>query len=199
MLPPHLLEPRPGQWVLDMNAAPGGKTTHLAALAEGRARIAAMDQRAQKLEWVLENVERLGIEGVAVLCGDGRRAPFRSGFDRVLVDAPCSGFGTLRRHPDLKWRLAPQDLEELAGIQRELLRSAVDLCKNGGLIVYSVCTFSRPETEGVAEAILKDGRVTPEDGPDWLERWKISWGQYRILPRKDGMDGFFLMRLRKAS
>jgi len=159
----------------------------------------AMDVRPEKMGLILDNAERLGIEGIRVLCGDGLAPPFEPGFDRVLVDAPCTGLGTLRRHPDLKWRLKPQDIEELSQAQARLLRSALALCKNGGLVVYSVCTFSKAETEGVAEAVLRDGGASPEDGPEWLNRWKIRPGMYRILPEKDGLDGFFLMRLRKAS
>lgn len=198
MLPPHLLEPRAGDWVLDMSAAPGGKSTHIAQLADG-ARVVAMDLRPNKLDRVVDNAERLELENVFPLCGDGQTPPVAPVFDRVLLDAPCTGLGTLRRHPDIKWRLKPEDVDELAEIQVRLLRSALDLCKNGGLIVYSVCTLSKPETEGVAEAILRDGRARLEDGPEWLNPWRIDWGRYRILPQRDGMDGFFLMRLRKES
>ncbi|MBI5092473.1 MAG: 16S rRNA (cytosine(967)-C(5))-methyltransferase RsmB, partial [Candidatus Hydrogenedentes bacterium] len=143
MLPAHLMEPQPGERVLDLCAAPGGKTTHLAQLAGGKAHITAMDIHPGKLRLIRENVYRLDLSGVNVVCGDGRKAPFDQGFDRILVDAPCSGLGTLRRHPDMKWRIEREDLPRLAELQRDLLRCAVRLCKNNGLIVYSVCTFSR--------------------------------------------------------
>ncbi len=199
MLPPHLLQPAPGHRVLDMSAAPGGKTTHIAALAQAKASITAMDHKAGKLHLVMENAERLGAAGISVVCGDGRRPPVTPGFDRVLVDAPCTGLGTLRRHPDIKWRLRPDDLRQLSGIQLALLRAAVTLCNNGGLIVYSVCTFTREETEDVAKAVIEDGGVELEDGPDWMGAWKVKWGQYRILPQDEDLDGFYLMRLRKRS
>ncbi|MDX9975023.1 MAG: 16S rRNA (cytosine(967)-C(5))-methyltransferase RsmB [FCB group bacterium] len=199
MLPPHLLEPKAGDRVLDMSAAPGGKTTHMAQLSGNGAWIVAMDVSAQKLELVSENLERLGLSGVHCVAGKGERPPFTSGFNRVLVDAPCTGLGTLRRHPDMKWRLKPSDPEELAAIQLRLLRSALALCENGGLVVYSVCTLSKAETVGVVDAVLEDGGVTPDEGPAWLDQWKIRPGMYRILPQKGGLDGFFLMRLRKGS
>jgi len=197
MLPPHLLQPHSGERVLDLSAAPGGKSTHIAQLTGDAAHVFAADIHPRKLGLVCKNAARLGLEHVYPVCGDGRLAPFRGGFDRVLVDAPCSGLGTLRRHPDLKWRIEPGDIERLAALQVELLRSAVDLCKNDGLVVYSVCTFTPAETTGVADAVIQSGNVSPEEGPEWLSQWQISPGQYRILPENEGLDGFYLIRLRK--
>ncbi len=199
MLPAHLLEPHAGERVLDLCAAPGGKTTHLAQLSRGRAHIVAMDRGRFRLDRVAENVARLELSGVSLLCGDGTRPPLRGGFNRVLVDAPCSGLGTLRRHPDLKWRITERDLGELAALQGALLRSARDLCENGGLIVYSVCTFTRQETCDVVADVLREGGLEAEDGPEFLDRWKTDRGQYQTLPSGEALDGFFLMRLRKAS
>lgn len=199
MLPPHLLKPQPGDRVLDLCAAPGAKTTHLSQLTDGRANITAMDIHAGKLGLVRENVQRLALPDINLVCGDGRFAPFRPVFDRVLVDAPCSGLGTLRRHPDLKWRVTPETRAALSSLQLDLLRSAIGVCKNDASIVYSVCTFTREETVDIARRILASGEVTTEDGVSWLDQWKINKGQYRILPEKEGLDGFFLMRLRKRS
>ena len=199
MLPPHLLEPKPGQRVLDLCAAPGAKSTHLAQLTGDAASVTAMDIHPGKLGLVRKNAARLGIERLYPVCGDGTKPPFRPGFDRVLVDAPCTGLGTLRRHPDLKWRAQPDALARLAALQLELLRSAVDLCKNDGVVVYSVCTFTRAETTDVARAIAESKDVALEEGPEWLNQWQIGPGQYRILPENEGLDGFFLMRLRKRS
>ncbi|MCC6488331.1 MAG: 16S rRNA (cytosine(967)-C(5))-methyltransferase RsmB [Candidatus Hydrogenedentes bacterium] len=199
MLPAHLMEPKAGERILDLCAAPGGKTTHMAALAGGKAVLIAGDARRNRLYRVADNVARLEAPGIRLLCADAERAPFRGGFDGVLLDAPCSGLGTLRRHPDLKWRVREQDIARLAGIQRVLLRSAVQLCENGGRIVYSVCTFTPEETEEIAQfAETMDG-ITLEDGPEWLNRWRVRKGLYRTLPNGDRMDGFFLMRLRKSS
>lgn len=199
MVASHLLEPEPGDQVLDLCAAPGGKATHIAQLTGGGAQVVAVDIRLRKLHLVRETATRLATPGIHLVCGNGTRPPLRPGFDRVLVDAPCTGWGTFRRHPDLKWRVSPEDTERLAALQRSLLRSAIDLCKNRGLVVYAVCTFSRQETEEVAEAIITGGSVEPEDGPSWLSKWRIKPGQYKTLPHQNGMDGFFLMRLRKVS
>jgi 16S rRNA (cytosine967-C5)-methyltransferase len=197
MLTAHLLEPVPGNQVLDLCAAPGGKTTHIAQLAGGQCRVVAQDCLLKRLSLLRVNVARLGVSGIAIVCGDGAYPPFRGGFDRVLVDAPCTGLGTLRRHPDLKWRIQPEHATELGQLQRRLLSSAIRLCNNGGLIVYSVCTWTRDETELVVRTMLDQGDVEPEDGPRWLDQWKTERGQYKTLPQIDGLDGFFLTRFRK--
>jgi 16S rRNA (cytosine967-C5)-methyltransferase len=198
MLPAHLLEPRRGDQVLDLCAAPGAKTTHLAALANNEASsIVALDIHERRLAQVHENAARLGFQCADLVCGDGAQPPLRPVFDRILVDAPCSGLGTLRRNPDLKWRIEPGDVARLADLQCALLRSAAQLCKNAGVIVYSVCTITREETEEVVGQILNEGIVEPEDGPEWLNQWKSGTGRYETMPSRDGLDGFFLMRLRK--
>ncbi len=199
MLPPHALDPQPGETILDLCAAPGGKTTHIAQLAHDKARVVAMDIHPDKLRFVRENAERLGCVSIRTVCGNGAQAPFGEAFDRVLIDAPCSGLGTIRRHPDLKWRVTPEAIARLAVEQQQLLRSAIRLCKNGGTLVYSVCTFTPEETEEALQAALATGEVVLEDGPEWLDTWKTRTGTYRTLPHVDGLDGFFLMRLRKAS
>lgn len=199
MLPPHLLEPQGEERVLDLCAAPGGKTTHLVQLTRNEAFVAAMDVHAGKLHLVRENAERLGLAQPALVCGDGAQAPFSGGFDRVLVDAPCSGLGTLRRHPELKWRVTPDTRASLSALQRALLRAGIRLCKNGGVVVYSVCTISRLETLEVVHDIMRTEPVKPEAGPDWMEPWLKAPGQYQTLPHEGGLDGFFLMRFRKES
>ncbi|MFM1919193.1 MAG: hypothetical protein RLZZ303_827 [Candidatus Hydrogenedentota bacterium] len=199
MLPPHLLEPRPGEQVLDLCAAPGGKTTHLAQLSNGEASVTACDVARYKLPLIAENADRLGLPRPALVCADGAAPPFVRAFDAVLVDAPCSGWGTLRRHPDLKYRTDEKAVERLAAQQKALLRSAIQCVRPGGRIVYSVCTFTPQETRGVIEAVLREGRVALEDGPELLEPWKTSQGQYQTHPGKEGLDGFFLTRLRVLS
>ncbi len=198
MLAAHLLEPKPGERVLDMCAAPGGKATHLAQLAGGKALVVAADISPRRLGAVAENIARLHAPGVFPVCASGG-APFCAGFDAVLVDAPCSGLGTLRRHPDLKWRMDAEAVARLAETQHSLLRSAVGLCQNGGRIVYSVCTFSRQETLDIVGRIVHEEAVELEDGPQWLDTWKTSTGQYRNLPLSAAQDGYFLTRFRKVS
>ena len=199
MLPPHLLEPEGHEWILDLCAAPGGKATHIAQLGRGQSQVVAMDVHPAKLGLVRESCGRLGVPGVALVCGDGVAPPFNGGFDRVLVDAPCTGLGTLRRHPDLKWRASLEARQELARLQEALLRSGIRLCKNGGVVVYSVCTISRQETVEIVHKVMETERVEPETGPEWMKPWKKGPGQYQTLPHEGELDGFFLMRFRKAS
>lgn len=200
MLPALFLDPQPGERVLDLCAAPGGKATHLAALAGGEARIVAADLEPRRLRRVQENVERLRTPGVSILAADAAHPPFlESQFNAVLLDAPCTGLGTLRRRPDLKWQVRPGDPARLAEQQRTLLRSAIGLCENGGRVVYSVCTFTPEETAGVIDAIKGDGTVVCEDGPERFAAWKKSPGQYLIPPENPEMDGYFIARLRKRS
>ncbi|MBI2421212.1 MAG: 16S rRNA (cytosine(967)-C(5))-methyltransferase RsmB [Candidatus Hydrogenedentes bacterium] len=200
MIAARLLEPQPGERVLDVCAAPGSKSAHLVELSGGEAHVLAADANWNRLHQVLENRERLGAEAaMAVLCMDGLRPAVAGNFDAVLVDAPCSGLGTLRRHPDLKWRMTPSDITELAAKQADLLRSAAALCKNGGRIVYSVCTFTPQETHQVVDALLAEGGLELDAGPEILDSWKTSKGKYQTLPSEGELDGFFLTRFRKLS
>lgn len=199
MLAAHLVEPQHGDWVLDMCAAPGGKSTHLAALVANNAVVVANDAQPGRLERVRENAGRLGARCVISMCSDGTRPAVQPAFDRVLLDAPCSGLGTIRRHPDLKWHVRPESVAELAERQENLLRSAIALCKNEGLIVYSVCTFTQRETRDVVNRILSEAPVALEDGPDWMDPWKVNQGTYRTQPHRGGLDAFFLTRFRKRS
>jgi len=197
MLPALLMEPAVGEWILDVCAAPGGKATHMAHEAQNEAHIVAMDLSPWRMQRVLENAERLDTKLLCV-AGDGNRAPFNRQFDRVLVDAPCSGLGTLRRNPDLKWHMTPEAIARLAEQQLALLRSATKLCKKGGLLVYSVCTITQQETRDVVHALLQDGELTLENGPEILNPWRVEQGQYTTQPG-GAWDGFFLTRFRKRS
>ncbi len=199
MVAAHLLDPQPGERILDLCAAPGGKSTHIAALAQNKACVISADQEPRRLNRLIENIERLGTTSARIVCSDALHPPFRGGFDRILVDAPCSGLGTIRRHPDLKWRLKPEDIPRLAENQKTILRAAADLCENGGLVVYSVCTITPEETRSVVEAALPPDQFDEEDGPAWLEPWRVSRGTYQTDPAEHSLDGFFLMRLRKRS
>lgn len=200
MLAARLTAPMPGERVLDLCAAPGGKATHLAALAEDRASVIALERYPQRIRRIRDNCDRLGVASVYPVCGDGLAPPFAEGrFDRVLVDAPCSGLGTLRRHPEIKWRTTPDTPARLAETQRALLRTAARLCKNGGLVVYSVCTLTREETLDVVTELLSGASCVPEDGLEQYNTWKTAPGQYQTSPLDAAWDGFFLMRFRKRS
>jgi 16S rRNA (cytosine967-C5)-methyltransferase len=199
MLPAHLVAPQPAEIIVDLCAAPGGKTTHLSQLAP-KAAVVAMDRNWWRLSSVRQNTERLGFEEIRLLHGDGTHPPIAPGTaDAVLVDAPCSGLGTLRRHPDIKWRIDPEAIGRLAQDQGTLLRSALRLCKNGGRVVYSVCTMTREETRAIVQSVIDEGLAHAEDGPEMFRPWQVSRGQYLTLPSSEALDGFFLTRLRKAS
>ena len=199
MLPPHLLDPQPGELILDMCAAPGGKSTHIAQLTNNEARVIANDVGGPGYWRIAENIERLQVKNITPVISDANLLPFTGPFDRVLLDAPCTGMGTFRRHPELKFRMGPKAPRRLAKKQMALLRSAYEVCKNGGVLVYSVCTFSPEETELIAKDITGELPLTLEDGAAWLDTWKISKGQYKIVPGPGPLDGFYLMRLRKQS
>ena len=199
MLPPHLLDPQPGETILDMCAAPGGKSTHIAQLTNDEAKVFASDLGGSGYWRMLENIERLQLSNVFPLIADSNHLPLTGPFDRILLDAPCTGMGTFRRHPELKFRMGPRAPRRLARKQTALLRSACEVCKNDGVLVYSVCTFSPEETEKLAEEITGELPLALEDGPAWLDKWKISKGQYKIVPGPGPLDGFYLMRLRKQS
>lgn len=196
------LQPRvatgPGRGVLvDLCAAPGGKATFLARHAP---LVVACDISPRRANRVAANVARLGLGNVAVAVADGNVAPFRPGScGAVLVDAPCSGLGVLRRRPDARWRVRPEDVGRLARLQRELLASAASLVAPGGLLAYSVCTLTREETAGVGEWLANDKGpgagwdVLPPPGPPWepLGRGAL------LLPQSAGTDGMYLIGLRR--
>lgn len=181
---------RAGDRVLDVCAAPGGKAT---ALASDGAYVVAADLRPGRVDLVAQNVRTLG-STVGVLVADGRHPPFPpASFDRVLVDAPCSGLGVLRRRADARWRVQPGDLEEMVVLQQELLDAAVTLVRPGGTLVYSVCTLT------AAESIEHSFPA----GWEPLGRPTVAWHDYgigaRLLPQDSGTDGMVVVRLRRPA
>lgn len=200
MLISHLVDPQPGDRILDACAAPGGKTTHMAALADNRARILALDLHPQRVELIARGAARLGCRGIEGRAWDLNRAPDfleTASFDRILVDAPCSGLGVLRRNPETRWRRKPADVREMARLQGRILQNVAPLLRPGGRLVYSLCTFSPEETVGVVDAFLdRHPEFTRcdlrNDGPAaWRELYDTH-GALRTMPhRHDGMDAFF--------
>jgi len=153
-----LLDPKPGERVLDLCAAPGGKTTHLAELMGGKGSVVAVDL-PDRIGLVAESARRLGLGNVACAAGDGTRVSFREPFDAVLLDAPCSNTGVIARRPDVRWRLREKDIAGAALLQRRLLENAARLLKPGGRLVYSTCSLE-PEENRVDHPDL---RVEQED------------------------------------
>jgi 16S rRNA (cytosine967-C5)-methyltransferase len=185
---------QPGELVLDVCAAPGGKATALAGAAEG-VRVVAADVRPGRAGLVAANAARVGVvERLAVVAADGTRPPWRPRvFDRVLVDAPCTGLGTLRRRADLRWRVEPQAVDRLAGLQHRLLTAAADLVRPGGTLVYSVCTLTATESTGIDDRLAGERPdLEPLDPPG--APWR-PWGRGAVLlPQAAGTDGMCLFR-----
>lgn len=182
------LDPRPGDRVLDVCAGPGGKTGHLACLIGPEGRSVAADVSPARLELVRANVERLGVR-TELLVQDGRRPAVRGGFDRVLVDAPCSGIGSSRRRPELLWRARKDELSSLARLQVGVATAAAGLLRPGGRLVYSVCTFPRAETDAACDAIL---RRVPELEPIEIAGPDGPAERVRLWPHAHGCDAMFV-------
>ncbi|MGM0370544.1 MAG: 16S rRNA (cytosine(967)-C(5))-methyltransferase RsmB, partial [Bacillota bacterium] len=154
MLVGHVLEPNETDVVVDLCAAPGGKTTHFSQLMNNNGQIKAIDLHDHKLDLIEENCQRLGIENIETYCGDGREIDFPSQADKILVDAPCSGLGIMGKKPEIRWQKKPQDLKKLQELQLELLSNAAGILKDDGELVYSTCTFSPEENKEVIDEFL---------------------------------------------
>jgi 16S rRNA (cytosine967-C5)-methyltransferase len=199
-----ILASKAGERVLDLCAAPGGKTTHLAEVMQNQGEIIAVDVSPAKLQLVQENCRRLGISIVKPLALDATRPlPFPAGsFDGCLVDAPCTGLGTLRRHPEGKWRIKEADIQRLQKMQAQILRQAASLIKQGGVLVYSTCTLTQEENDSVIEAFLSEHPEFHLENaaallPKACEALVDARGRLRTLPHRHNMDGFFAVRLRR--
>jgi 16S rRNA C967 or C1407 C5-methylase (RsmB/RsmF family)/NOL1/NOP2/fmu family ribosome biogenesis protein len=203
-----LLDPRPGELVLDLAAAPGGKATHIAGRLAGRGLLWAHDATPARADALVANLERWGASEAAVSQGDARvLAPLAGRFDRVLVDAPCSGEGMFRRSDAARARWSPQRVEACAALQAGLLDLAVDLLRPGGVLVYATCTFAPEEDEAVVEGLLRrrpelqledlaglglrpPGALPPEAGA-------LGGASARWWPHRGPGDGHFAARLRR--
>ena len=203
------LAPRPGERVLDLCAAPGGKTTHLADLMDDRGAVVAADRSERRLRALLGNVYRTAHTSVTVVAADARRFPDGVAFDRVLVDVPCSGEGNLRANGGHIVERKASFAEHILGMQRALLRRAVALTRPGGVILYVTCTFAPEENEAVVDRILRELPVRlepiPLSGPhapgltsfggrDYHSDLRLAW---RLYPHHLDSGGLFMARLRK--
>jgi 16S rRNA (cytosine967-C5)-methyltransferase len=189
------LDPRPGDRVLDVCAAPGGKAAHAACLVGSAGSVVAADVSPTRLGLVGANAGRLGVR-VLPLAQDGRRPAVRDGFDRVLVDAPCSGIGSARRRPELLWRARKDQLSGLARLQVGIATAAASLVRPGGRLVYSVCTFPRAETDAACDAIL---RRAPELEPIAIEGPEGPSERVRLWPHRHGCDAMFVAAFRRRT
>ena len=186
------IDVQPDDLVADICAAPGGKATALAARG---ARVVACDSHRSRVGLLESNRKALDAGSMHTVVADGRHPPLRpGGFDAVLVDAPCSGLGSLRRRPDARWRIEPSALPRLAGLQRALLDAAVGLLRPGGQLIYSVCTLTAAETLEVAAEMSADDRLEPRPAP--TEPWLPHGSGALLLPDADH-DGMALFLWRR--
>jgi 16S rRNA (cytosine967-C5)-methyltransferase len=196
----HVLGAQEGERVLDACAAPGSKTTHLAALAGDGARVVAGDVHEHRLRVVRESCERLGVRSVLAVALDAEAAlPFADGaFDRVLVDAPCTGTGTLRHNPEIRWRLTLANIQELAKVQLRILAEAARVVRRGGRLVYSTCSVEREENEEVVAAFLRArGDYRQVEATPAPASLLLPQGAARTWPQRDDVDGFFVAALQR--
>ncbi len=185
--------PAPGERILDLCAAPGGKTTHLAALMGDEGEIVSVERHEGRAEALRKTAARMGASCVTVVSADARTPP-DGPFDRVLIDPPCSDLGTLASRPDARWRKAPADVERLARIQGGILAAAAEVLRPGGTLVYSTCTISPAENERNAAGLGWEAD-RPSDLPVWDHPSVPAYLQ--TLPHRDGTDGFFIARMTK--
>jgi 16S rRNA (cytosine967-C5)-methyltransferase len=195
-----LVAPQPLERILDLCAAPGGKCTQMAERMGDEGEVWAIERQPARIASVEQNIARLGLHSIHVAEGDGRTYPFPMPFDRVLVDAPCSGLGVLGRRADARWRKLPGILEEMPALQLDLLAAAARRTRPGGVIVYSVCSFEPEETDFVVERLL---RQTPslvlESAEGVLPEGVVDdQGLMRVFPHVHGCDGAFAARFRRT-
>jgi 16S rRNA (cytosine967-C5)-methyltransferase len=195
MLVARIVDPQPGERVLDLCAAPGAKTTHLAALMGDEGRIVAVDLHPRRAKAIAANCERLGVRSVEAREGDAGEPSFGEDFDRVLVDPPCSDLGALRSRPDARWRKTPAQVAELQVLQRQILDSAAVAVRPGGRLVYSTCTISPLENERQIADFLADRRdFSAIDLSSLYPQVAVAGGEgfLQTLPHRHGTDGFFI-------
>jgi 16S rRNA (cytosine967-C5)-methyltransferase len=199
----YLLDPQPGEVVIDACAAPGGKTTHIAELMKDQGTVWACDRAASRLRKLKENTERLRLQSIQICVGDSRNlSQFNNSADRTLLDVPCSGLGTLHRHADARWRQTRESIRELSALQRELLAQTSAWVKPGGVLVYATCTLHPLENEAVIQAFLDnhpEWKIDPPTRDFPFSALATSEGWVKVWPHLHQMDGFFMVRLRKQN
>jgi 16S rRNA (cytosine967-C5)-methyltransferase len=199
-LPVLLLSPQPGQRIIDLCAAPGGKTTLLGELMKNSGEILAVDKYEHKLNMVKTSCERLGITNVQPIIGDSFTLELPPAA-RVIVDAPCSGLGVLRKKPDIKWKRQLDDIPRLVSQQERLLENAAKLVEPGGVLVYSTCTIEPEENEQIVQSFLsRHPEFTIDDPSKFVNKSVITpEGYVATFPHRHQLDGSFAVRLTKSS
>ncbi|WP_110112881.1 16S rRNA (cytosine(967)-C(5))-methyltransferase RsmB [Bacillus sp. CGMCC 1.16541] len=205
MLVAHALNVAENETILDSCAAPGGKSTHIAELLNGTGKVVSLDIHDHKVKLIAEQASRLQLSNIEPTVLDSRKAGnafIKESFDRILVDAPCSGFGVMRRKPDLKYVKTESDVDQLSRIQLQILEAVAPLLKSNGILVYSTCTIDQEENSDVVQAFLQRNNEFKEDEtfidrvPEKLKQ-NVKHGQIQLLPDQQHSDGFYIACLRK--
>jgi 16S rRNA (cytosine967-C5)-methyltransferase len=183
LLAVRMLDPKPGEMILDLCAAPGGKLTHIAQLMKNEGGLIAEDTTEERLRLIAQNCIRLGVSYVSALASSFPFSP--SYFDRVLLDTPCSNTGVMRRRVDLRWRIKPEEVSRLRSVQLDLLKKAAPTLKKGGTLVYSTCSLEPQENHEVVAEFLVDNSFNLESARD-------------LLPFLNGVDGAYVAKMRKV-
>ena len=191
-----LLDPQPGDVVLDACSGAGIKTTHMAGLMQNRGKIVALDINERKIEGLNELSGRFGATIIEPLNGDATKdmgSSYREQFDRILVDVPCSALGTLRRNPEIKWNRSAKDFGTFPRLQKAMLNRCADYLKRGGIMLYSTCTIKEDENEEVVKNFLRANPDFTCIHPSVSKAWKMTDGEgfFRTFPHRHGTDGFF--------
>jgi len=196
----HLLDPQPGETIIDACAAPGGKTTHIAELMQDQGTIIACDKTESRLKKIKQNAERMQLKSIEIHPGDSRNFPqFINTADRVLLDAPCSGLGTLHRRADARWNHTEKNVEELSILQAELLANVATFVKPGGKLVYATCTIHPLENENIIQSFLSNNPHWQIELPTLnLPIPKTTEGYLKVWPQIQQMDGFFIAIIKKS-
>lgn len=196
--PVRMLNPKPGSEVADLTAAPGGKSTYIAMKMHNKGRLTAVDKSRHRLEILVENAKRLGITIISPVACD--MADFHGGpFDRVLLDPPCTGWGTAAKHADLRWAKSTEDMDTLTKIQTKMIDRAARLVKPGGVLVYSTCTITRAENDQIVEEFLvRNDKFDVESAEKYFPKELVNdRGFVKTYPGFDNLDGAFCARLRR--
>ncbi|MSP41339.1 MAG: 16S rRNA (cytosine(967)-C(5))-methyltransferase RsmB [Deltaproteobacteria bacterium] len=203
---PYLLAPAAGERILDACAAPGGKSTHIAELMDDRGQVIALDNAPRAIKRIRENIARLNLSSIQISRADATEEltiELSAPYDRILVDAPCSGLGTLRSHPEIKWQRQASDIQRLSQLQARILDRVAVYLKPGGVLVYSTCTLTRDENEQRVDGFLATHKEFElEEAARYLPpsaQAMVRGKYFQALPQRDNTDGFFAARMRKES
>lgn len=198
-IPVVLLDPNPGEYILDMCAAPGGKAGYIAERMQNDGFIIAIERHYSRAKFLQDNLSRLNIKIAQIICADSLQLPVKIQFDKILIDAPCTGFGVLNKRVDLRWKRTLQDIENMKNIQLRLLESAAKVVKPDGIIIYSTCTIDPEENEQVVETFIKNNPgFRMESLSNYVpEQYLSQKYSVQTFPHKHKIDGSFAVRIRK--